>query len=52
MEGTKTDETKPHCNDLGDLPRFNVHAVCVHPRSRQVPLNLKSTSVALTTLRR
>ena len=28
MEGTKTDETKPHCNDLGDLPRFNVHAVC------------------------
>ena len=28
MEGTKTDETKPHCKDLGDLPRFNVHAVC------------------------
>ena len=28
MEGTETDETKPHCNDLGDLPRFNVHAVC------------------------
>ena len=28
MEGTETDETKPHCNDLGDLPRFNAHAVC------------------------
>ena len=28
MEGTKTDETKPHCKDLGDLPRFNVHDVC------------------------
>ena len=28
MEGTKTDETKPHCKNLGDLPRFIVHAVC------------------------
>ena len=28
MEGTRTDEAKPHYNDLGNLPRFNVHAVC------------------------
>ena len=28
MEGTRTDEAKPHYNDLENLPRFNVHAVC------------------------
>ena len=28
MEGTEADEAKPHYNDLGNLPRLNVHAVC------------------------
>ena len=51
-KGTKWRGRKPMNPNLIKEASLNMYVLCVHLSSRQVPMNLKSTTVALTTLGR